>query len=1095
MNQLLFFDTFSHDSGGSGGGGELNLDLVQFPSPVYVSEVRVIPLGAKVKANFPGGVRLGATNPNKFELEFFVNNLRAPGASTFESIGLLQYNQTGSIALHISEVVATDGLVLRGHYSTITLAVYGVVSDSTPDQLARQAAAVQPAEPELPRLAVDTAGRSLGETYAAQWTEKHSQQPGAFQPPDGWAELEKPVEKKNGRSEEAGGYQERVKENSVSEREGRLSIEREPDLSPRDPKLEPLSPRTKVKSPRTERWQKYSGDRYRSKSPELTRNGARERYQERERGKLGPERRSRGSEPEAQRPGSRGRSRTPLRSPHSREGSLDRRSSQRSLSRDRGYERYRHRAGSPPRTRPPRTSPRSRERSRDRSSLHSGSGSVRRLVSPGSPRRRSSLSPSPRARRDRSLSQRSSSTRADTPPVRNGKFSPPPAKDVSAINEDILDNVSDISEGDILDVESEPVVAGNVEPQNNVEEDLLCNLRTSLGRVDVEEISDEEAEWSDDVETGGLSDLEIEFGDDWEDPIKYFEVTDAELSHMKALYAPNESVYDRVKSGKLSPVPTDVNFTEILKCCISTEYDEKFIENLETITKFLQSELPNHENNLVREQLVQVALNSVNYNNAMSQARPPGKVRQLKVGLKLVQEMLLCGEQLRDAVLKGGIQSELTSLFRREYMAMSIKLIIIKTLDFTLNFPLGILLFSQLGLYTSWLQASADKQSTRTQFSFNSLLTKLHLGELLQKLVNLLGERDDETIGDNIEDISAILDSIGEIYNDIDMKMSQPIRFLPSHSHFDLSQKNFGSPETGYFYLMSSFGVVDILVSLLNSASSAEEEAVVSGVQNLLSAWAARESGLLFLASQPAETNGLLRVLLVGLVMEPETMQDEEVGEEEEDEGRDLGLDDEGKFECGGFQCIVKVNIAIEWCCRPPHPLGAGPGAGAPSDGSAVSRHCAARGHQGRGCAERHGDAGGADCHQRPVQPKLHRAGPGSAGHRPHHGPPHRLPPGSHQAQLGGWQEGHEKERDPGLRQRAAAAYSPRLGQRDLAAALLRPAAPARPLGLPQQVGRAGELVRAPGRPRRLYRGGVGRAAGHGAAQRGRGQGERQPGQ
>jgi len=38
---------------------ELNLDLVQFPKPVYISEVRIIPLGARVQADFPGGVRLG----------------------------------------------------------------------------------------------------------------------------------------------------------------------------------------------------------------------------------------------------------------------------------------------------------------------------------------------------------------------------------------------------------------------------------------------------------------------------------------------------------------------------------------------------------------------------------------------------------------------------------------------------------------------------------------------------------------------------------------------------------------------------------------------------------------------------------------------------------------------------------------------------------------------------------------------------------------------------------------------------------------------------------------------------------------------------
>ena len=35
------------------------MDLVQFPKPVYINQVRVVPLGAKVQADFPGGVRLG----------------------------------------------------------------------------------------------------------------------------------------------------------------------------------------------------------------------------------------------------------------------------------------------------------------------------------------------------------------------------------------------------------------------------------------------------------------------------------------------------------------------------------------------------------------------------------------------------------------------------------------------------------------------------------------------------------------------------------------------------------------------------------------------------------------------------------------------------------------------------------------------------------------------------------------------------------------------------------------------------------------------------------------------------------------------------
>ncbi|XP_020290828.1 protein virilizer [Pseudomyrmex gracilis] len=124
--ELLFFDTFSHDI-----SEELNLDLVQFPKPVYISEVRIIPLGARVQADFPGGVRLGATNPSQFEIQFFVNDLSKPGASTFEFLGGLEYKQNIHIQLECErKQIPTDGLVLRGWYTTITLAVYGTLTKS-----------------------------------------------------------------------------------------------------------------------------------------------------------------------------------------------------------------------------------------------------------------------------------------------------------------------------------------------------------------------------------------------------------------------------------------------------------------------------------------------------------------------------------------------------------------------------------------------------------------------------------------------------------------------------------------------------------------------------------------------------------------------------------------------------------------------------------------------------------------------------------------------------------------------------------------------------------------------------------------------------
>lgn len=143
--ELLFFDTFSHEV-----NSDINLDLVQFPKPVYITQVRIIPLGARVQADFPGGVRLGATNPSKFGIEFFVNDLGMPGASTFENLGSLEYNQNDCIHLECHlEKIPTDGLVLRGWYSTITLAVYGTLTNATvADQIASPPR--EPSEPPAP---------------------------------------------------------------------------------------------------------------------------------------------------------------------------------------------------------------------------------------------------------------------------------------------------------------------------------------------------------------------------------------------------------------------------------------------------------------------------------------------------------------------------------------------------------------------------------------------------------------------------------------------------------------------------------------------------------------------------------------------------------------------------------------------------------------------------------------------------------------------------------------------------------------------------------------------------------------------------------
>ncbi|KAF7227300.1 protein virilizer homolog [Nothobranchius furzeri] len=118
--ELLFLETFKHQS------AELtNVDVVRFPCGVLVTEVRVIPPGIKAHSNLPDSRAFGETSPHAFQLELFFNNVAKPNSPTFHRLGSLEYDENKSIVFRPSGKVNTDGLVLRGWYTSLTLAVYG----------------------------------------------------------------------------------------------------------------------------------------------------------------------------------------------------------------------------------------------------------------------------------------------------------------------------------------------------------------------------------------------------------------------------------------------------------------------------------------------------------------------------------------------------------------------------------------------------------------------------------------------------------------------------------------------------------------------------------------------------------------------------------------------------------------------------------------------------------------------------------------------------------------------------------------------------------------------------------------------------------
>ncbi|KAM3928591.1 protein virilizer homolog isoform 1-T1 [Leptodactylus fuscus] len=121
--ELLFLDTFKHQSTEQGS----NVDVVRFPCVVYINEVRVIPPGIRAHNNLPDSRAYGETSPHTFHLDLFFNNVNKPSATVFDRLGSMEYDENSSIIFRPNAKVNTDGLVLKGWYNCLTLAVYGSV--------------------------------------------------------------------------------------------------------------------------------------------------------------------------------------------------------------------------------------------------------------------------------------------------------------------------------------------------------------------------------------------------------------------------------------------------------------------------------------------------------------------------------------------------------------------------------------------------------------------------------------------------------------------------------------------------------------------------------------------------------------------------------------------------------------------------------------------------------------------------------------------------------------------------------------------------------------------------------------------------------
>ncbi|KAF2903313.1 hypothetical protein ILUMI_02877 [Ignelater luminosus] len=869
---LLFFDTFAHEN-----SEELNLDLVQFPKPVYVTEVRIIPLGARVQADFPGGVRLGATNPSQFSIEFFVNDLGKPGASTFESLGGFDYNQNGCINLECAtndsvRKIPTDGLVLRGWYTTITLAVYGILTSNIAEQIIQPVVppAIPPQTNPLPEvqqiIPVNTIENEWSQETMQPVPMEYTQQPHPVPyAAQTYAATEQfPQEYTDYYNEppkDPRSYHNTPESDWDNKSRGR-SIERDRDRDSRDRPRE------------VDRYQK-TGSLEREHS--RVENDRRDRDRDRDRHYST-------------------RSHSQDRDRQSREFRETSRDRERDRERDRDWE-HEHAPNFDFREHPEKDWDRDRDRDRDRNYKHQDNyrrtygrddreeirkrprtppmNSPKRPHTPHSHTERKELSPVEvesfseeefNSEKQRKEWDGQNNNRKNSPKENQETQSP---MNEEALHMDVEEFEPILSDEDILD-DSEHFQDLDYDYTAYTNNDDLIKLFVpgttpiqKYKKKPVFNVTDEKIEISESLKSV------INISDD------FFRssITKYTLSEFEKLNTEIKEEFIHLCEKIMSTIGETEHFYDIVKLYTLTkdsstlkDTDKELVTQIGSITETLMDWL-------------QIALD---FGMANTQNQPAYKIRHIKCGVRLAD--WCCGSIEFIQLLWNRnyyIHEVLLSLYNQEYMALSIKLMILHALDTYIlhkpaieRFVLGkaniskengffdALPFSKQNGYKTLIEIIQENPSVRLKFSLQSILMKLNIYEVLYKLhgtVAKLRHNNNKNISDNINLIVKSLDQILHMYQSGPFIVSQPKRFLPVSAQFEINRMETKNVFINLFQMQNLLNCFIVLLTLPNTMNISS---VKTPIFELLSELISTADGLNYLYDNEENINVLLKCLL-----------------------------------------------------------------------------------------------------------------------------------------------------------------------------------------------------------------------------------------
>lgn len=334
------------------------------------------------------------------------------------------------------------------------------------------------------------------------------------------------------------------------------------------------------------------------------------------------------------------------------------------------------------------------------------------------------------------------------------------------------------------------------------------------------------------------------------DPIWKFDPYSAEFSPLKSLHDPAETDYCR---NQMCPKSEEKSINLISLLADRDSRNQKWIESMEDIAKGIEF-LPLTDEN--RKILFDWLVDALDVDIASKQLLIPSKVRQIKAGIKLVNSLFATHEGHIVKLLELQVSKILTSLIEGQNIPLPLKLLVIRSFDTLCDTVIGIehlltvkftnenhqLNNKSSTYYQYLLKILLKKPSIRLTVAIESLLNKIHFYLFVKKFNTTV-----KSGNYSVPLISSFLKKIGEEFVSMSHKCTQKPRYLPVSCFFE--QKDHRSDCYTSFYNWSNhYDLIESMTSIICNSEITKH--LIQDVVDLLKAFFSTESFPRFLLSQ-----------------------------------------------------------------------------------------------------------------------------------------------------------------------------------------------------------------------------------------------------